>query len=61
MSLSIFLAILMLTFKDSFISCKKSFEDRLDLFFINSNILEFKTIYLFEFFNHTIESCSEIF
>ena len=43
MSLSIFLAILLLTFKDSVISCKKSFEDRLDLFFINSNILEFKT------------------
>ena len=60
-SLNVSIAIAMLTFKDSYISCKKSFEDRLDLFFINCNILEFKTIYLLDSFNHTIESSLEIF
>lgn len=60
-SLFILLATRTPTFKDSVISVKNSFEDKSDFFLTNSNMLEFIIIYLFDFFNHTIESSSEIF
>ena len=60
-SLFIFLAILTSTFKDSVIRVKKPFKDKLDFFLIKANVLEFKTRYLLDSFNQTIESSSEIF
>ena len=60
-SLFILFATRIPTFKDSVISVKNSFEDKADFFLINSNMLESKIIYLFDSFNHTIESSSEIF